>query len=60
MSMMDMNTPWPEFLPAQANGSAAKNACLVFVTAVLTAGTMFIFSVVLPLSQELIYLRVLL
>lgn len=63
MSMMAMNTDgydWPEFLPAQANDSAANNVCLVLVTAVLTACTVFIFSVVLPLSHERIDLRVLL
>lgn len=32
-SMMDMNTGWPEFLTAQANGSAAKKVCPVLVTA---------------------------
>lgn len=31
--MMDMNTGWPEFLTAQANGSAAKKVCPVLVTA---------------------------
>lgn len=58
--MMDMNTAWPESLTAQANDSAAKKVCLVLVIADLTAGTIFTFSVVLPLSHELIYLRVLL
>lgn len=58
--MMGMNTAWPESLTVQTSGSAAKKACLVLVTADLTAGTVFTFSVVLPLSLELIYLRVLL
>lgn len=57
---MGVNTAWPESLTARASGSAAKKACLVLVTADLTAGTVLTFSVVLPLSFELIYLRVLL
>jgi hypothetical protein len=58
--MMDMNTGWPEFLTAQANGSAAKKVCPDLVTADLTAGTRVTFSVAMPYSHELTYLRVML
>lgn len=55
--MMDMNTGWPEFLTAQANGSAAKKVCPDLVTADLTAGTRVTFSVAMPYSQNLLILE---